>query len=201
LSEATAIAESVEGIVPGVWHWRLRDGRIGGYWGAAHAVDGVLIDPHRLVGDAFAKLDEVVAVVLTTSSHQRSAWRFRSELGVPVYVPALAQEVEEEPDVRYEEGDDLPGGLQAIFTPGAGTTQHSLLLARDGGVLFTPDLFVSLPDGSLHWVPAEFMHDPGEARRSAERLRELEFNVLCTAHGVPLAGGAKDRLRELLQSS
>jgi hypothetical protein len=198
VSECQAVAETAEEIVPGVWYWGVRDERIGGYWGGSHAAGGILIDPHRLAGDAFAALGEIHATVLTTSSHQRSAWRFRRELGVPVHLPALAQEMDEEPDARYGEGDELPGGLQAIFTPGAGTTQHALLLPGDPGVLFTSDLFVRSREGPLEFVPFEYMHDPDEARRSAERLLELEFDVLCSAHGAPLVGGAKQGLRELL---
>jgi hypothetical protein len=200
MSEPRTVAESVEESVPGVWHWRLRDERIGGSWGSAHAADGVLIDPHPLAPDAFGKLGEIVAVVLTTSSHQRSAWRLRRELGVPVYLPAPAREVDEEPDVRYAEGDALPGGLLPVFTPGAGTTQHSLLRPGDPGVLFTPDLFIHAPGAPLSWVPFEYMHDPEQARRSAEGLLELDFDVLCTGHGAPLVGGAKQALRDLLQS-
>ena len=198
MAEPRGVAERVEEVVPGVWHWRVRDERIGGDWGCSHAVDGVLIDPHRLAGDELERLGEIEAIVLTTSSHQRAAWRLRRELGVPVYLPAAAKEVDEEPDERYGEGDALPGGLQAVFTPGAGTTQHSLLSPRAGGVLFTPDLFVRSANGPLAWVPFEYMHDPEQAKRSAERLLGLEFDVLCMAHGAPLAGGAKDALRGLL---
>jgi glyoxylase-like metal-dependent hydrolase (beta-lactamase superfamily II) len=201
MTEPTAIAETVEEIVPGVWHWRVRDERIGGEWGSSHAADGVLIDPHRLAADAFARLGEIEAIVLTTSSHQRAAWRLRRELGVPVYLPAAAKQVDEEPDERYEEDDALPGGLQAVFTPGAGTTQHSLLLTRDAGVLFTPDFFIRPPDEALEWVPFGYMHDPEEAKRSVERLLGLEFDVLCLAHGAPLVGGAKEALRGLLHGS
>lgn len=198
MAEPDSVAESVEEIVPGVWHWRLQDNRIGGYWGASHAVPGVLIDPHPLEDEAFARLGEIRATVLTTSSHQRSAWRLRRELGIPVFLPAAAREMDEEPDVRYEEGDELPGDLQPFFTPGAGTTQHSLLLPGAPGVLFTPDLFTHGPGEPLAMVSAEFMHDPEQARRSAERLLELDFDVLCTGHGVPLVGGAKQALRALL---
>jgi hypothetical protein len=201
VAEPKGVAESAEEVVPGVWHWRLRDERIGGEWGSSHAADGVLIDPHRLAVDAFERLGQVEAIVLTTSSHQRAAWRLRRELGVRVYLPAAAKAVDEEPDERYQEGDALPGGLQAVFTPGAGTTQHSLLLPRDAGVLFTPDLFVRSADGPLQWVPFEYMHDPEEAKRSAARLLELEFDVLCMAHGAPLVGGARDALRALVHAS
>jgi len=198
MAECQAVAETADEIVPGVWYWGVRDERIGGYWGTSHSAGGVLIDPHRLAGDALAALGEIRAIVLTTSSHQRSAWRFRRELGVPVHLPALAREMDEEPDGRYGDGDELPGGLQAIFTPGAGTTQHALLLSGDPGVLFTSDLFIRSREGPLEFVPAEYMHDPEEARRTAERLLEVDFDVLCSGHGAPLVGGAKQALGDLL---
>ena len=188
MSEPKAVAERVEEIRPGVWYWGILDERIGNAPGSAHAVADesgtVLIDPEPLAPEAMEQLGEVANICLTTSNHQRSSWRLRRELGVRVWAPALAREIEEEPDVRYEEGDELPGGLEAIFTPGAGTTQHSFLHAS--GVLFTPDLFMHGPDGSLGMLPAAYMHDPEQARRSAEKLLSLDFSILCLGHGPPV---------------
>ena len=199
VSEPQAVAESIEEVVPGVWHWHVPDERIGGYISAAHAVRGddgvVLVDPLPLSEEAMSGLGEVSAVCLTTSSHQRSAWRLRRELGVSVWAPAASKEVEEEPDERYSEGDALPAGLRAIFTPGAGTTQHSLLL---GEVLFTPDLFVRPAGEPLALIPAEYAHDPEQSRRTAERLLELDFGVLCTGHGTPVTDDPKTAIREAL---
>jgi glyoxylase-like metal-dependent hydrolase (beta-lactamase superfamily II) len=197
------VAESVQEVLPGVWHWHLADERIGGFTSAAHAVRGgdgtVLIDPLPLADGAADGLGDVAAAVLTTSSHQRSAWRLRRELGVRVWAPAASREVEEEPDERYSEGDPLPGGLQPIFTPGAGTTQHSLLLAAGGGVLFTPDLFVRPPGGELMLIPAEYAHDIEQARRTAEGLLDLDFAVLCTGHGTPVTDDPKSAIRRALE--
>jgi glyoxylase-like metal-dependent hydrolase (beta-lactamase superfamily II) len=202
VSEPHAVAESVEEIVPGVWHWHVADERIGGFTSAAHAVRGdggtVLVDPVPLSEAAAAGLGVVSAIALTTSSHQRSAWRLRRELGVPVWAPAASREVDEDPDERYSEGDELPAGLQPIFTPGAGTTQHSLLLGRDGGVLFTPDLFVRPPGADLMLIPAEYAHDIEQARGTAEGLLELDFAVLCTGHGLPVVDDPKSAIRAAL---
>jgi glyoxylase-like metal-dependent hydrolase (beta-lactamase superfamily II) len=202
VSEPQAVAESVEEVVPGVWHWHDADERIGGYVSAAHAVradDGVvLVDPLPLAIQALAGLGDVTAICLTTSSHQRSAWRLRRELGVRVWAPAASREVEEEPDERYSDGDELPGGLRAIFTPGAGTTQHSFLLDRKGGVLLTPDIFLRPAGGRLMLIPAEYAHDPEQARRTAEQLLELDFAVLCTGHGTPVRDDPKGAVRDAL---
>jgi hypothetical protein len=202
VGEPSAVAVAAEEVVPGIWHWHLADDRIGGYISSAHAVRGdggvVLIDPLPLAEEPFAALGDVAAICLTTSSHQRSAWRLRRELGVPVWAPRQVREVDEEPDERYVEGDVLPGGLEALFTPGAGTAQHSFLLGREGGALFTPDLFVHAPGGPLSFVPGEYMHDPEQARRTAEDLLDFDFAVLCTGHGLPVPDDPKAAIRAAL---
>ena len=125
MSEPKAVAESADEFLPGVWCWHVADERIGGYISAAHAVRGddgvVLIDPLPLGEDAVAGLGDVAAICLTTSTHQRSAWRLRRELGVRVWAPRGVKEVDEEPDESYwEDEGPLPGGLRAVFTPRRG---------------------------------------------------------------------------------
>jgi len=204
VTEPKAVASEVDEIVPGVWTWSVEDDRIGGFTSSSFAItsDGgsVLIDPLPLAADAMRAFGTVSAICLTTSNHQRSSWRLRRELGVPVHLPALAKEVEEEPDGRYSEGDVLPGGLQPVFTPGAGTTQHTLLLDRDGGIAFVPDQLLVYPDRRLSVVPAEYAHDPEGARRSVEKLLDLPFAILCVAHGGPVTEDPKQQIRAALES-
>jgi hypothetical protein len=194
VSEPKATAEHVEEVVPGLWRWSLHDERTD-FIGAAYAVDGVLIDPLPLVPDELARLGDVEAIVLTSGSHQRSAWRYRRELGAPVWAPALVREVDEEPDHRYGDGDELPGGLRAVFTPGAGTTQHTLLYGR---AAICPDLLLQPEGGELGFVPDRYLYDPAEARRSIEKLLTLPFDVLALTHGGVLRGDPKAAVRRLL---
>ena len=194
------MASSREEVVPGVSRWSIHDERID-FLGAAYAVATehgvVMVDPLPLQAKALAELGRVEAIVLTCGSHQRCAWRYRREHGVKVYAPALAKEIEEEPDVRYGDGDTLPGGLHAVFTPGAGTTQHTLLLG-DPKVAFVPDMLVGTPDGRVAMLASRWMYDAAEARRSVEKLLELDFDVLCLAHGPAVTEGAKDAVRAAL---
>jgi glyoxylase-like metal-dependent hydrolase (beta-lactamase superfamily II) len=200
VTEPRTVAASIEEVVRGVRRWSIYDERIN-FVGAAYAVtanDGVvLIDPLPLEDEALAQLGTVEAIVLTCGSHQRCAWRYRGELGAPVYAPAQAKEIEEEPDVRFGDGDILPGGLSAVFTPGAGTTQHTLLLG-DPKVAFVPDMLVETPEGRVAMLASRWMYDPAEARRSVEKLLELDFEVLCLAHGGAVTEGAKDAVRGAL---
>jgi len=203
VTEPRAVASEIEEVVPGVWHWAIEDERIGGFVSSAHAVRTgagvVLIDPLPVDADVLARLGPVEAIVLTAGTHERSAWRLRGELGAKVYAPAAVKLVAEEPDVRYAEGDELPAGLQPIFAPGPGTTQHALLLGGERPVLFTSDLFVHPKGYELDYVPDEFVHDPAETRRTARKLLDVDFDVLCVGHGVPIAGNARDAVRHLVE--
>ena len=103
--------------------------------------------------------------MLTSGSHQRSAWRLRGELEVPVWAPALAQELDEEPDERYGHSVVLPGDLVASPTPRAPADQHLLVL--DDYVGFVPDLVVNPPDGELALTPDDYMRQPALRRATA----------------------------------
>jgi len=204
VTEPKAVAERIDVVVPGVWTWSIEDDRLGGFTSTSYAVatEGgtVLIDPLPVEDEAFGELGDIEAICLTTSNHQRSSWRLRRALGVEVHAPALAKEIEEEPDNRYSEGDSLPAGLRPVFTPGAGTTQHTLLLDRDGGIAFVPDPLLLMSDGDLVLVPEEYAHDTAEARRSVEKLLELPFSILCVAHGGAITEAPKDRIRAALET-
>lgn len=198
MSEPRTVAPGAEEVEPGLWHWSIHDERID-YVASAYAFTAeeavVLVDPLPLARAALALLGSVTASCLTCGSHQRSAWRYRRELGAPVHAPALSRELEEEPDSRYDEGDVLPGGLRAFFTPGVGTTQHVLLLERHGGVAFCPDLLLRPPGTEVALCPVEETYDPDEARRSVEKLLGLEFSILCLTHGGPVLDEPKAAVR------
>jgi hypothetical protein len=202
MSEPSAVAQGVEEVVPGVWRWWVSDERIGGLESDAHAVEVeggvVLVDPLPLTGDALASLGTVVAIVLTAACHQRSAWRLRAALGVPVHLPEGSRETDEEPDARYREGDLLPGGLRAIRTPGPEEPHYALHLDRSGGVIFVADLLMRLPDGRLAVVPAQYHEDPEATLASLRRLLDEPFGVMCMSHGAPEVGDPHRALRDLL---
>lgn len=196
----TALA-AVE-VWPGVLHWRIHNANIGGSISSSHAVvdesGSVLIDPVRLADDALESLPEPRAIVLTATCHQRAAWRYRTRFGAEVWLPDGARAGDEEPDHRYGAGDELPGGLVAIHTPGPEAAHYSFLLAAPPGVLFCSDL-VGERGGTLHFIPPQYHDDPAETRRSVQRLLDLPFAVLCLDHGAPVLDDPAGALRRLLE--
>jgi glyoxylase-like metal-dependent hydrolase (beta-lactamase superfamily II) len=202
VSEPNAIAERAAEVVPGVWRWFVSNERIGGAESTSHAVRSdegvVLVDPVRLADEALAALGEVRAICLTAQCHQRSAWRYRRELGASVWAPQGTRPTEEEPDERYAAGDELPGGLRAVHTPGPEEAHFSFLLERDAGVLFCSDLLTHYESRELDFVPLRYHDDPEQTRRTVEGLLDLDFAVLCLAHGSPLKDDPKAEIHALL---
>ena len=202
MTEPREIADGVEPVTDGVWHWRIHNSGIGGAISSSHAVaaDGgcVLVDPVRLADDALASLPRPTAVALDATTHQRASWRYREQFGIEVWLPEDARAGDEEPDRRYAEGELLPGGLRAIRTPGPEWPHYSFLLERRPGVLFCSDLISNEGGRELRFVPPEYHEDPEETRRSVERLLDLDFEILCLDHGAPVADDPKAAIRNLL---
>lgn len=200
MSEPQTVARQTQEITPGVWRWSVHDDRID-FESDAHAVVEnervVLIDPLPLEEAALSRLGAIVAICLTAKCHQRSAWRYRKRFGVKVYAPQGVRPMEEAADVFYRAGDMLPGGLQAIHTPGPEPVHYGFLLAREPGVFFCPDLLMR-GKGQLDFVPPEFHDDPVETRASVRRLLDLSFSILCFNHGAPITNDPHAALRAVL---
>jgi hypothetical protein len=204
MTEPREIADDFEKVANGIYHWRIQNSNIGGAISSSHAVacNGekcVFIDPVRLSDEALERLPEPQAILLTARCHQRSAWRYREQFGIEVWLPADATPADEEPDRRYSEGDLLPSGIQAIRTPGPEWPHYSFLLEAAPGVLFCSDLISNDGDRELSFIPPEFHEDPAATRRSVERLLELPFSILCLDHGAPIKEDPKAALADLLE--
>jgi glyoxylase-like metal-dependent hydrolase (beta-lactamase superfamily II) len=203
MTEPAETASGCEEVAEGVWHWRIENRAIGGALSSSQLVaaggEAVLVDPVRLEPEAMATLPRPTATCVTAKCHQRSAWRYRNELGAPVWAPQGTAPMDAEPDHRYAAGDSLPGGLRAVHTPGPEDVHFCLLLERDEGVLFCSDLLSRRESGELRFVPLEYLDDPAATRRSVEGLLALPFAVLCLDHGPPLADDPKAAIRALLE--
>jgi metallo-beta-lactamase superfamily protein len=202
MTEPREIATEATQVAPGVWHWQIANSAIGGGTSSCHLLaaggEAVLIDPLRLEPAAMAGLPEPTAIVLTARCHQRSAWRYRTQFGIGVWAPQGAPAADEEPDRRYREGDELPGGLRSVLTPGPEPVHYCLFRAASPRVLFCSDLLMGSEGGRIAFVPGEYHDDPAGTRRSVERLLDLPFDVLCLDHGAAISDDPRGAIRSLL---
>jgi len=203
VTEPAEVAESAQEVVPGIWHWQIRNSGIGGAVSSCHlfaADDGaVLVDPVQLEPERLAELPRPTAILLTSKGHQRSAWHYRREFGAPVWMPEGTVPPDEEPDHRYSHGAELPGGFQALRAPGPGPVHYVLLRGGEPGALVTADLLGGDPGSGLNWGPLRHHDDPEQSRRTVAGWVDLPFTVLCLDHGGAFADG-KTALRALLAS-
>lgn len=202
MTEPTRQAQSLVEILPGLFHYRLMDDRIGTESEAYALRDKeriVLIDPLPIAGAMLLPLGPVEAIVLASSSHQRSAWRLRRDLGAGVWAPRSCAGLEETPDRSYAGGDALPGGLIAIAAPGPSASHHVFHLALGPGVLFLTDLMLHDQVLGVRFITDDHMSDPPLARRSAAKLLERPFDILCFGHGRPILKGGRAAFQGLLE--
>ena len=159
----------------------------------------MLVDPVQLAPDALAALGPVTAILLTAQCHQRSAWRYRRELGASVWAPEGTRPMEEEPDERYRAGDLLPGGLRAVHTPGPEEVHFCFLRERRAAASSSaPTSSRTTAGAGLDFVPLQYHDDPAQTRRTVEGLLDLDFDVLCLDHGSAIRDEPKAEIRALL---
>ena len=203
MAEPQARASEIESLFPWLLHWSIADERIGGFGSHAFAVetpDGLmLIDALPLEQHLQDGLRNVAGLFLTHGNHQRSAWRLRKELDVPVYVPAGVTGLDEDADVWVDEQTALPGGLRAWSAAGFTAAVYLTFTHADGtGVLLCGDLICQNPGGPYRFPvePSYFDRAGGEA--DARRLLELPLDTLCPAHATPTIDGCREALEAAL---
>jgi glyoxylase-like metal-dependent hydrolase (beta-lactamase superfamily II) len=199
MAEPKARANRIDHLFPWLLHWSIDDERIGGFRSDAFAVqtpDGlVVIDPLPLTDELRAELDNVCAIFLTHGNHQRSAWRFRRELGVTVYAPAGANGLDEQPDIWFGETSRLPSGLQAIRATGFHDACYLVFTHNDGiSALFCGDLICHDSGGPYRFPVEPSYFDPMAGQEDTRRLLELPLTVMCAAHAEPTLDGCRTAL-------
>jgi glyoxylase-like metal-dependent hydrolase (beta-lactamase superfamily II) len=190
-------------IAPGLWHWTAPHDHIGADVSSYYLeAERVAIDP-MLPPDVlewFEQRGGPEHILLTNRHHDRHSWRLRDAFGSTVHcVRNGVYELDERGPVEpFDFGDELPGGAvvhevdaicpdeTALHIPA-----HSALACADGVIHYGE---------SLGFVPDRFMDEPEDTKRKLReaysRLVELDFDVLLLAHGAPVVGGARDRLRQ-----
>ena len=98
---------------------------------------------------------------------------------------------------ELRDGDELPvaGGLAVVHTPGH-TPGHVSLLHRGSGVLVTGDSLFNIR--GIRWSFGPACTDAAQARRTAQRLVDLEYSVVAFTHRPEIREGARDAVAAFL---
>ena len=198
-------------VLPGVFHWTSIHPKIhievSSYWLDA---EGILIDPlvPSDVGvDWFAARPQHRAVVLSNRHHYRDAGRFREAFGCPVLCnrDGLHEFTNGEVVEGFAPGDALPGGVVACAVGVLCPDETALFVPAHGAIAVADGLVRggARGDGPLGFVPDGLMDEPEATKRGlleafGRLLDTVAFEHLLLAHGQPVIGDARERLRELI---
>ena len=199
MSEPVAQAASLREVVPGVFRCHIQDERVDApseSYAVAGAGGVVLVDPLPMSPRARASLEKlagergIAAICLTASHHQRCAWRYRDQFGARVHAPQGARGLERSADHTFRDGDQLPGGLLALRSPGPSESHYAFLLPKSS-VLFCGDLLCNIDRAGTRFIVSDEHKDPAATRESVRKLLDRDFRVICFAHGEPVTRGAR----------
>ena len=168
----------------------------------------ILIDPtvppRALLGELERFWGEGPAAILLTSSwHERNCYVFRQLYGSEIWSSRPgAAENEGEPDHWFDNGDRLPGGMQAIQLADwfAGEAAFILDVGELGRALFTGDAIEGPVPGTDWRVSLQLYGDPTpeQYRESFRRVLEEPFDVIFPGHGQPIRDDPQGAVAELL---
>jgi hypothetical protein len=199
-------------IAPGIFHWTaFHDGirqQVHSYFVPAAAA---LIDPMEPEEglDWFAERTPPERILLTNRHHYRHSGRFVDRFGCRVLCHRSGlHEFEGGPAVRgFKFGDEVAPGITAYEVDALCPEESALYIESGGGAISVADGVVEWPgQPGLSFVPDNLIGDNAEdvkdgLRAAYRRLAdELEFENLLMAHGNPVTGGAREALRQFVDS-
>ena len=186
-------------IAAGIRHWTSPHPNLGievsSYW-----LPGlrVLLDP-LAVPDEVEGIDEIV---LSNRHHKREMLAAHERFGAPVRAPRVGMHEfeDEDPVVPYDFEEPLAGGAITPYRVSELWPDDCALHIGALNALAIADAVVHYGE-DLAFVPDQYMDDPDAEKRSiqeglARLAGELDFEHLLVAHGTPIAGEGRERLRE-----
>jgi hypothetical protein len=186
-------------IAPGIVHWTANHPKHGlevsSYWLPDLKV---LLDPLEVP----AEVDGVDLIVLSNRHHDRGMLAAHERFGAPIRAPRVGMH-------DLEDGDPVdPYDFEEPLADGTITPYQVTELWPDDCVLHIPAVnALAIADTVVHYgdeldfVPDQFMDDPDAEKRGirtglARLADDLDFEHLLVAHGTPIAGEGRERLRE-----
>ena len=169
-----------------------------------HSEGNLCIDP---VNPSEEDLEAIVGIgvgriLLTNRNHSRAANLVRLRTGAKTAIHpddahhARSQGAEIDEVLRV--GEQI-GPLEVIAVPGKSPGEVAFYW-RARRVLIVGDAVIGNPAGRCGLLREQVMDDPVGLRQSVRKLLDLDFDTLLVGDGVSILKGAKDRLRELVDS-
>ena len=200
---------------PGVWHWTTFRETIGSqvssYW---IEPAGIAIDPMVPADVGLEWFDgrdlQPQQVVLTIGLHWRDSDEFARRFGIPVRAPRPALERYSGTDRHadaYEWGDAVAPGVTAVEIGGIAPDEAALHIEHAGGAVAIADGMIRAQGGApLAFVPDFLMGDDPATVKAGLRasfrglLVREPWDTLLLAHGDPVVGGAREALKDFVDS-
>ena len=186
-------------IAPGIVHWTANHPKHGlevsSYWLPDLKV---LLDPLEVPEE----VDGVDLIVLSNRHHDRGMLPAHERFGASIRAPRVGMH-------EFGDGDPIdPYDFEEPLAGGAITPYQVTELWPDDCVLHIPSVkALAIADAvmnygdELDFVPEKYMDDPDAEKRGirdglARLADDLDFEHLLVAHGTPITGKGRERLRE-----
>ena len=200
----------VEEVTGGIWHWSAKHPKIGIDVSSYFLPEqGLLLDP-MAPPEGIDRLEELGPpreILLTNRHHYRDCQALVERFGCPVRAPSVGMHefTSGEPVEPYDFGDTLGGGAATVHEVGGICPDESALHVAPARALAVADGVIHYGD-ELQFVPDNYFDDPeGDKRVLRESYRrladELDFDHLLLAHGSPVVGDGRERLRRFAEDS
>ena len=198
-------------ILPGVFHWvTFHEGiqdDVHSYYITA-TDPPVLIDP-RIPKEGiewFEGHEPPKHIYLTNRHHYRHSGKFEESFGTKVWChkDGLHEFTKGELVNPFIHGEELPGGILALKVGVLCPEETALYIPLSGGIISIGDAIIRVGD-ELGFVPDYLMGENPESVKKGLRsvfikLLKRKFDHLLFAHGKPWIGGAREGLREFLDT-
>ena len=162
------------------------------------------VDPVEPAGHVLDDLaaNDVVTIVITNRNHVRAANAVRARTGARTLIHPADADYARSQGAEVD-GDLDPGARLGPFTvvavPGKSPGEVALHWP-ERRLLLVGDAIIGNPPGRCALLRERVMDDPARLRASVRGLLALDFDTLLVGDGVPIVGGAKERVRELCES-
>jgi glyoxylase-like metal-dependent hydrolase (beta-lactamase superfamily II) len=169
-----------------------------------HVGGNLCIDPVEPPDDVLEEITRqgVSRILISNRNHSRAANKIRARTGGrsaihPSDAPHARKEGAELDDELHV-GDNI-GPLVVIAAAGKSPGEVAFHWP-ERKILIVGDAVVGDPPGKCKLLPEKVMDDPSRLRASVKQLLALDFDILLPGDGEPILQGAKDRLKELVDS-